>query len=571
LSAHISKATDAQKAALLEREKQLSEEAQALAKLNECSLRLWQTNRLKEGLREMLRAVIELLGADKGNVQILDPERNVLTIAVQQGFEQDFLDHFREVSAIDDSACGRALRKYERVIIEDIEHDAGFAPHRQIARAAGFRAVVSTPLIRRDGKVLGLLSTHFGSVHRPTDQELRRLELYVRQAADFFERRQREEELRLSEERYRKLTQTLDAEVRVRTADLEKKTAELLQKAALLDLANDAIFVKSANGTISYWNEGATRLYGWTITEALGHSPVELLHSEYPIPLAEIESKEDWRGEICHTKRGGSRIIVVSRWTKIRDSNGGLVGWLEINTDITERKRSEEGLRVLSGKLLHMQDEERRKIARELHDSAGQTLAAVLMNMSQLIDANGRDPEQARLLADNEAMLQNLNKELRTISHLLHPPLLDEMGLSSALQGFVEGFAQRSGIATTLEIDPDFGRLDADAEITIFRVVQECLTNVHRHSGSRKAVVRLTRSSSEVRLEVQDQGKGIPANMRVSITEAAVGAVGVGLRGMRERVRQLEGNLEVQSGLGTTITAKLPVPKPAVLSVQEVA
>ena len=195
----------ATEAALLEREKQLAEEVQALAKLNECSLRLWQVNHLQEGLTEMLQAVMQLLGADKGNVQILDHERSVLTIAAQQGFEQEFLDYFREVSAIDDSACGRALRRYEQVIIEDIEKDAGFAQHRQIARAAGFRAVVSTPLICRDGKALGMLSTHFRSVHRPTSQELRRLELYARQAADFIERCRWEEALRSSEEHGRYL------------------------------------------------------------------------------------------------------------------------------------------------------------------------------------------------------------------------------------------------------------------------------------------------------------------------------------------------------------------------------
>jgi len=154
-------------------------------------------------------------------------------------------------------------------------------------------------------------------------------------------------------------------------------------------------------------------------------------------------------------------------------------------------------------------------------------------------------------------MLQSLSKELSTISHLLHPPLLDELGLSSALKCYVDGFSKRSGIGTSLELESNFGRLDSDAEIAIFRIVQECLTNIHRHSGSRKAVVRLSRSAREIRLEVQDEGRGIPAEKQTNVLGS--GRVGVGLRGMRERMRQLGGALEIRSEGGTTVTAILPI------------
>lgn len=397
-----------------------------------------------------------------------------------------------------------------------------------------------------------MLSTHFTAVHQPRNQELRGLELCTRQAADFIERCQWEEDLRVREERYRTLAQRLDAEVHGRTADLEIKAAELSQKAALLDLAKDAIFVKSANGTISYWNEGATTLYGWTMGEALGRSPAELLHSQYPIPLSEIESGDDWEGEICHTKRNGSRIIVVSRWTKIQDSKGGLAGWLEINTDITTRKRAEESTRKLAARLLQMQDEERRRIARELHDSSGQTIAALMMNLEELKKTDEADGERAYLLSQAETVLQNLNKEIRTISHLLHPPLLDVVGLSSALQWYVDGFEKRSGIVTSLELSADFGRVNPDLEIAIFRVVQECLTNVHRHSGSSKAVVRLKPSEDVLLL--------------------GSGPVGVGLRGMRERALQLGGTLAIESDDGgTTVRAMFPIAKSALRSAEQLA
>jgi len=196
--------------ALRESERQLSAEADALAKLNEWSSRLWRSKSLSEGLDEMLLAVIELLGADKGNIQLISEEGKACVMAAQRGFQQDFLEFFREVSVADDSACGRALRSGQQIIIEDVEADAPFEPFRGVARAAEFRAVVSTPLIGGDGKALGILSTHFRSIHRPTDPELRRLDLYARQAGDFIQRCKLEQVLQRSEEALREADRRKD-------------------------------------------------------------------------------------------------------------------------------------------------------------------------------------------------------------------------------------------------------------------------------------------------------------------------------------------------------------------------
>lgn len=180
-------------------------EAAALSKLNEWNARLLRTSNLQEGLFAMLGAVIEMLGADKGNVQLVDSERGVLEIAAHCGFQQDFLDFFREVSTKDVSACARGFSSKERVIIEDSETDALFEPLRPVARAAGYRAVISTPLIDIDGKPLGMVSAHFRAPHRPSPDALRRLDLYARQAASFIQRCRAEEALRESEGRYRLL------------------------------------------------------------------------------------------------------------------------------------------------------------------------------------------------------------------------------------------------------------------------------------------------------------------------------------------------------------------------------
>ena len=196
-------------------EARLLSEAEALKRLNDATSRLWRGNNLRVGVEEMLAATIELLGAEMGNVQLIDELSGKLTIAVQRGFGQAFLEFFREVSIEDNSACGRALQSCERIIIEDVEQDPTFASCLSIAREAGFRAVQSTPLVDRNGKALGMISTHFRSPHRPSELDLQRLDLYARQASDFIERCRREEELRQRAEEREALLDALPAFIRV--------------------------------------------------------------------------------------------------------------------------------------------------------------------------------------------------------------------------------------------------------------------------------------------------------------------------------------------------------------------
>ncbi|HEY1271952.1 MAG TPA: sensor histidine kinase [Terriglobales bacterium] len=217
-------------------------------------------------------------------------------------------------------------------------------------------------------------------------------------------------------------------------------------------------------------------------------------------------------------------------------------------------------LRDLSARLLQLQDEERRRIARELHDSVGQTLAALSMNLAVVRKGIEDLSKCASTLADSDALIQDMNTEVRTISHLLHPPLLDEAGLASAIRWFTDGFAERSKIEVDLVIPEDFGRLTREMETAVFRTVQECLTNIHRHAESATARVRITRSVHEVGVEVTDRGKGIPAEKQLALD--STGTPGVGIRGMRERIRQLGGSVDINSqgeGSGTTVTVRLPI------------
>ena len=348
----------------------------------------------------------------------------------------------------------------------------------------------------------------------------------------------------------------LEHRVRERTAALHKRTAEVIEKATLLDLANDAIFTKSALNTISYWNQGAERLYGWTAAEAYGHDPAHLLRSDYPIPLAEIEKHEVWQGEIKQSTRDGRRIVVASRWTMLRNETGELTGWMEINTDITARKLAENAARSLSGRILTLQDDERRRIARGLHDSLGQYLAALKMQLSLLSMSNGSEPE---LIDQANDIVDRCITETRTVSHLLHPPLLDEAGFGSAARWFAEGFAQRSGIAVDLSLPPDLPRLPSDVEIALFRALQEALTNVHRHSASPRAEIRVSLQPTHIRLDIQDYGHGVAPEVLRQLNEGA-GKTGVGIAGMRERVRELGGYMAIKSdSAGTLLSVLLPL------------
>jgi PAS domain S-box-containing protein len=359
-----------------------------------------------------------------------------------------------------------------------------------------------------------------------------------------------------AEEDLRRAHEELEHRVHERTATLQKRTAEVIEKATLLDLANDAILTKTAEGTIASWNQGAERLYGWSGTEAVGRQLADLLHSSYPIPLAEIEKHEIWEGEITQTTRDGRRIVVASRWTRLRNGIGEPAGWMEINTDITARKHAENAARSLSGRILTLQDDERRRIARGLHDSLGQYLAALKMQLSLLSMSNGDEPE---LIEQANEIIDRCITETRTISHLLHPPLLDEAGFGSAARWFVEGFAQRSGIAVDLSLPPSLGRLHSDVEIALFRALQEALTNVHRHSGSPKADIRVSLEPTHIRLDVQDYGQGIPDEVLRQMNQGA-GKTGVGIAGMRERVRELGGYMAITSGSrGTLLSVLLPV------------
>jgi signal transduction histidine kinase len=236
--------------------------------------------------------------------------------------------------------------------------------------------------------------------------------------------------------------------------------------------------------------------------------------------------------------------------------------FMHANKELEERNadvlRQSEELRELSWRLLRTQDEERRHIARELHDSAGQTLAVLGMNLGMIVQAAEESaPDIAESAQQTQELVQQLTKEIRTTSYLLHPPLLDENGLPAALSWYIRGLTERSGLDVAFTISQEFGRLPRDMELVVFRLVQECLTNIHRHSGSKSATIQIGREPDRVLVEVRDQGKGISPE---KLAEIQSKGSGVGIRGMRERLRQFKGDMIIDSNSGgTTVVVTIPV------------
>jgi len=349
-----------------------------------------------------------------------------------------------------------------------------------------------------------------------------------------------------------------------------------------------AIFMLDPEGHVATWNRGAERIKGYKASDIIGSHfsrfyPEEDLRAGKPQWELKVAAKEGrFEDEGWRVRKDGSRFWANVIITAVHDETGKLIGFGKVTRDSTERmqaqralqreiaekqqaemrlRESEKSLRDLSLHLLRTQDEERRRIGRDLHDSLGQSLAVLKMKLDSLVSAVGKrtDDEAADDIAQCIRLTEDSIKELRTVSYLLYPPMLEEMGLKSAIPWYLDGFSARSGIKTTLEVASDFTRLPRGAELALFRVFQESLTNVHRHSGSPTAEVRLFLKGGMGVLEVRDQGKGLPPGLLEESSQDWMGQLGVGLRGMNERMRQLGGTLELTSTKeGTTVRAMVP-------------
>ena len=388
------------------------------------------------------------------------------------------------------------------------------------------------------------------------------------------------------------------AHLQQKTQALERELASRDSEARfrlLVEAVKDyAIFMLDPSGVISNWNVGAQRLKGYNAEEIIGKHfscfyPEEDVRSGKPdwelVVAAEEGRFEDEAGAYVGTDRDSAANVLI---TAVRDESGKLVGYAKVTRDFTERlqiqnalqkevserrdaqerlHKSEKALRELSLHLIRTQDEERRRIGRDLHDSLGQYLAALKMNLDSLASSQAqKDSDLAQAIRHCVQLTEDSIKEVRTVSYLLYPPLLEEMGLKSAIPWYLDGFSARSGIKTTFQLQPGIGRFPRDSELALFRVLQEGLANVHRHSQSETADVRLLVEDGMAVLEIEDHGNGISPKLIEQFDQDWMGAPGVGVRGMNERMRQLNGRLELASSeTGTVVRAIIPAGESATL------
>jgi two-component system, NarL family, sensor kinase len=339
----------------------------------------------------------------------------------------------------------------------------------------------------------------------------------------------------------------------------------------LVETIDEGAATLSDDGTVLYSNRSFAAIFDVPLEKFIG-APIESFVSGEDLQDLRALLKDartgSARGEIrLRTIDGKARTI---RLTLSTNRQLGVEAICAVATELTELVETNEALRVtetslrqLSARLLQLQDEERRRIARDLHDVTGQKIAVLSMSLDRLgrlVASEGAEVDET--LEESRDVLRKIGEEIRTLSYLLHPPLLDESGLASAVRWYAEGFQKRSGIHLAVDIPPGLGRLSTEVETALFRVVQESLTNVHRYSGSPNAEIKIFAKDGQVHLEVVDHGRGIEAGAAPVLIEG-IGSLGVGIPGMRERLRQLGGQLEVDFGRnGTRVIAVVPMKKP---------
>ena len=522
--------------------------------------RLHRASSLDEIYRTAMDAICDALQCDRVSILLYD-ESGTMRFVSWRGLS----DSYRK-AVEGHSPWKRDDPNPQPVCINDIGSAQLDDELKSTILVEGIHACAFIPLVS-DGKLVGKFMMYFSSPHSFADAELQLSLTIARQIAFAIERRGAEEALSDSEERFR----------------------------ALVNASSDVVYRMNAD-----WTE-MRQLDGKGFISDMGKPSKEWLKEyihpdDQPLVLQTIRQAVRTKSmfELEHRVRrtDGTLGWTFSRAIPLLDAGGEIIEWFGAASDVTARKQAEENyrklaqtldaevrartreleernvdvlrqseqVRDLSRRLLQAQDEERRHVARELHDSAGQTLTVLAMNLSQLYEEARKSAPQIEKYAQGaQELVQQLHQDVRTTSYLLHPPLLDETGLAAALNWYLDGLRERSDLDIKLNIAEDFGRLPRDLELVVFRLIQECLTNIHRHSGSKTASIQIVRGTTNITVDVRDEGRGMSADRLAEVQSCGSG---VGIRGMRERLRQFSGNLSIESNsTGTRILVTIPIPE----------
>ncbi|REJ82684.1 MAG: GAF domain-containing protein [Planctomycetota bacterium] len=572
--------------AVQESERRLARELHAMTRLHDLVSALLVSPNVSAALNEVLNATIDITAADMGNVQLLNPEENTLEIVAQRGFGPDFLDHFRVVKYDGTSACGRVMQSRERVVVEDVTTDPGYEPHREAAAAAGFRAVQSTPLISRRGELLGVLSTHYAEPRVPSESELRLLDLYTRQAADFIE-------MKRSAEALQRLTKSLEEQVERRTW-----AVSLMQDVAVI--ANEADSVEDALRM-------ALERVGSRLNWPVGH--VFLPRREDPRTFASAgiwylsepdrfaEFREATAGMVVRPGEGlAGRVIAAGelRWSRnvltdpdfihrgnmarseiraalllpilVRDKVEGVLeffasdvtepddelvnGLAQLGTQlgrVIERQRMKEEIAEASA-------HENRVIGQELHDTVKQEIVGVGMLAEQLAAELKRTESPGAEIAERiVSLLRETSTHVRQVSHTLMPVEVQPDDLGNALAMLARNTQQLHQVSCRIEGPACVVLESASIASHVYRIAREAVQNAVRHGGANEILLRLT-DGDNLLLEVIDNGCGFGNTDKAN---------GMGLRIIRYRANLIGAKVTIESapGRGTTVACSVPLPR----------
>jgi PAS domain S-box-containing protein len=434
-------------------------------------------------------------------------------------------------------SCGTAMFRGKQVIVTDILEDPLWEDYRGLATQFGLRACWSTPIISHTGNVLGSFAMYYHQPRSPKPEEIHLINVATHVAAIAIERQQAEEKLRSSEERYRRI----------------------------VDTANEGIWMVDETSRITFVNRRMADMLGYSVKEMIGRPTSDFMEAEAG-EEADLRFKRRRVGiaeqfDFRFRRKEGSELWGIVSTTPMQDHDGRFSGALGMVTDITARKQAEAELfqsnsqiRDMASRLINAQEEERRRISRELHDDVVQQVAALAIGMSRIKGrVAGAIPQLADELAGIQESIHGLAGDIRQISHRLHPAVLEHAGLPVALKSFTEEFSRTEGIEVALTIPAGRDAIPRDIAVCVYRVVQEWLRNIAKHSGARSAEVSLSIVGSDLRLVVKDGGCGFDV-------DSARGR-GLGLVSIEERIRLCRGTVQIASELrrGTTLTACIPV------------
>jgi PAS domain S-box-containing protein len=520
-------------ATLQESERRLASEAAAARVLQSISTRLISESTQESLFTQILVAAMELMASDASSIQMLAADGESLTLLGWRNFHPGSAEFWQRVTADAGSTCGVALRDNVRVLVSDVDACAFMAGTRDLEeyRRSGIRAVQSTPLRSRVGRPLGMISTHWHAPHTPTEDDFRLFDVLARQAADLIERARADEALRESEERFR----------------LMANTAPVI------------IWMSDAGKGCAYVNQTWLSITGQVFEEVLGNGWTDRIHRDdvtqcFDTYATAFDRREPFQIEFRLRRADGEYRWIVSTGVPRHHGDGSFAGYIGSAIDVTERRLAAEALASINQRLLVAQDEERSRIARELHDDIGQRLAMLSASLDFLARHGGLSAtvDQQGLERSLEEAL-SLAKDVQALSHRLHPARLEYLGIAAAAAALCREVAKQRAfeIAFTAESVPE--GLSRPVAVCLYRVLQEALQNAVKHSGIRKVDVTLRGAADQIELTVRDCGAGF----EVSTTLGR----GLGLTSMKERVSAVGGRLDILSEpqQGTTVHLTVPL------------